>query len=455
MATDIVIPAVGESITEGVIAAWLKSDGDYVERDEPVLELETDKITVEVPAPAAGVVHPSKGEGDTVEVGAVVGSIDESADAPSGGEKEQAEPETKEEKPAKAEAGGKGEKGGGKTATKEKPAPEKKDMPAMHGAGSGREPSTNGPAGTENGARMTPLARKLAEENQIDPSSLSGTGPGGRIREQDVLAAMQNRKGGGGAPAEPAAQAAPAAAPSGEREITRQKMTPLRQRVAQRLVEAQQTAAMLTTFNECDMTAVMDLRSKHKEAFQEAHGVKLGFMSFFVKAAVAALKAYPRVNGQIAEGKDGPEIVQHNYMDIAIAVSSPKGLVVPVVRDCQRKGFAEIEKKVLDLGQRARDGKLTLEEMQGGTFTITNGGIFGSMLSTPILNPPQSAILGMHNIVRRPVEHPQGSGEIAVRPIMYIAMSYDHRLIDGAEAVSALRTIKESIEEPDRMLLGV
>ncbi len=449
MATDIVIPTVGESVTSGVIAAWTKAEGEWVERDETVLELETDKITMELPAPAAGIVRHGAAEGDTVEVGAVVGSIDESAEKPGGGagsadKKAQAGGEANQDaKPA--------------TATKEPERPaarETNGAPANGGktqdtpADRGRE--TNGAATTAPAGdiRSTPLARKLAAENGIDLKSVTGTGPSGRIREQDVLAAMRSTGG------ERSQQAPASAGPS--RGVSREKMSPLRQRVAARLVEAQQTAAMLTTFNEVDMGEVMDLRKKFKDEFAETHGIGLGFMSFFVKATVGALKAFPKINAYIVAGEDGkPAIENHDYHDIAIAVSSPKGLVVPVLRNCAELSFADIESQIKDYGTRAKDGKLGLDEMQGGTFTITNGGVFGSLLSTPILNPPQSAILGMHGIKRRPMEYPEGSGNIALRPMMYLALSYDHRIVDGAEAVQFLVHIKNAIENPTRLMLEI
>jgi 2-oxoglutarate dehydrogenase E2 component (dihydrolipoamide succinyltransferase) len=304
-------------------------------------------------------------------------------------------------------------------------------------------------------SRATPLAQKIAEENRIDLANIHGTGPGGRIREQDVLAAIQSRPNSKPASAPPSPAGAPAAQFS--RATRRERMTPLRQRIAVRLVEAQHTAAMLTTFNECDMTAVMDLRNRQKDAFEKAHGVKLGFMSFFVKAACVALKKFPNVNASIVQGDKGPEVEHHDYCDIAVAVGTEKGLVVPVLRNAESLTFAGVESGIGVLAKKARDNALTLEDMQGGTFTISNGGVYGSMMSTPILNPPQSGILGMHNIIRRPVEHPDkpGSGEVVVRPMMYLALSYDHRVVDGEGAVRFLRTIKECIEQPERMMLGV
>ncbi len=449
MSTDIVIPALGESVSEGVIATWLKSDGDWADRDEPVLELETDKITMEIPAPAAGAVTRSASEGDTVAVGAVVGAIDESAKKPAG--ESAADNATKEKKAAGGSDAG--QPATPQTATKD--APPREDAPAAPS-----QASSPAGAGASHDIHATPLAKKIAEDHHLDLTGVSGTGPGGRIREQDVLAYIQTHPNGaakttgvGGAGVSPASSTGGAS-----RAITRERMSPLRQRIAARLVEAQQTAAMLTTFNECDMTNVMALRKKHKEAFQEKHGVGLGFMSFFVKACVSALQAVPNVNSQIGHNDKGePEVLRHSYCDIAVAVGTPKGLVVPVVRNCESLSFAEIESTIRELATRARDGKLTLEEMQGGTFTISNGGVYGSMMSTPILNPPQSGILGMHNIMRRPIENPDkpGSGEVAIRPMMYLALSYDHRIVDGEGAVTFLKHVKECIEDPERLLLGM
>lgn len=423
MPIDIVIPQAGESVTSGVISRWLKNAGDFVKRDEGVLEIETDKVTMEVPAPAAGVLRQNAKAGETVNIGAVVGSIDESASAPVSA-----------------------------------PAPSKPAAPAA------QAPAAPVAASTSNGqhasaaaasvdVRATPLARKLAEENRVDLSRLTGTGPSGRIREQDVLAAIAT-------PAAPAAprSAAPALATtsqpaSGSR---REKMSPLRQRIAQRLVEAQHAAAMLTTFNEVDMGNVMALRTKYKEEFEKKHGVGLGFMSFFVKAAANALKQFPIVNAYLVKSPSGEQEVEfHESADIAVAVSTPKGLTVPVLRGCERLSFSQIELGIKDLATRAREGKLTLDQLQGGTFTITNGGIFGSMMSTPILNSPQSAILGMHAIKNRPVEHPDKPGEIALRPMMYLALSYDHRLLDGSDAVQFLVAIKSALERPERLLIGL
>ncbi|TVQ30891.1 MAG: 2-oxoglutarate dehydrogenase complex dihydrolipoyllysine-residue succinyltransferase [Phycisphaeraceae bacterium] len=469
MPTDIVIPSLGESVTEGVIASWLKNEGDSVDRDEPVLELETDKITMEIPAPVAGVVSQKAKEGDTVKVGDVIGAIDESGDGSGSGSKKSAK-----EKEASKGTGGAEEKadsGNGKKASSDAKR-EKKDDSASTAVADDDGPSggDNG-AASRDGARMTPLARKIAKERGVDVSSLSGTGPGGRIREQDVLAYLDSKSAEAPAKEEKREakapeksdksdkgeapkkkESSPALSP-GSRETTRTRMSPLRQRIAARLVEAQHTAAMLTTFNECDMTKVMELRKRHKEAFEKRHGVGLGFMSFFVKACVNALEAFPLVNAQIVEGDNGPETVQHHYCDIAVAVGTPKGLVVPVIRNCESLSFAGIESEIRAVAEKARDGKLTLEDMQGGTFTISNGGVYGSMMSTPILNPPQSGILGMHNIVRRPVEHPDKPGEIAIRPMMYLALSYDHRIVDGAEAVGFLKRVKECIEDPERLLL--
>ncbi len=478
MPTDIVIPTVGESVTEGVIASWLKQDGDWVEQDETVLELETDKITVELPAPAAGVVKQSAKEGDTVEVGATVGTIDESADKPAEDNKQEAKAEAKPEaeadksdeseaesetksdaksdkstktrdtsKSQQAESGEEKQSSQSAAATKEADAKQSgaKQTDAKQSAPSPRvDESTNGDL------RATPLAHKMASEYGIDLHDVRPTGPGQRIREQDVLAYVQSNKT---VPQDQGAPPTPAQAAS--RSSNRERMSPLRQRIAARLVEAQQTAAMLTTFNECDMTAVLETRKKYKEDFQKKHEINLGFMGFFVRAACSALRAYPKANASIVDQDGKPAIEHHDYCDVAVAVSTPKGLTVPVIRSAETLSFAQIESTIKDLATRARDGKLELDEITGGTFTITNGGVFGSLQSTPILNPPQSAILGMHAIKNRPVEHPDNPGQIALRPMMYLALSYDHRIVDGSEAVSFLKHIKECIEDPTRLILDL
>ncbi len=405
MSGEIRVPTLGESVSEATIARWLKKAGDAVAVDEPLVELETDKVSLEVPAPVAGVLTEIKAEeGSDVEVGALLGLIEEGAAAPA--DKGEATPEPKAGKAEKAEEA-------------EPPAP------AESGDGA---------------AKAGPAARKAAAEKGVDLGSVPPTGPKGNVTKADVLAVDK--------PSLKAPVATPeggAAAPAGREE--RVRMTRLRKRIAERLKEAQNTAAMLTTFNEVDMSAVMGLRKSYQDAFTKKHGIKLGFMSFFVKACIDALRAYPAVNSEI----DGDEVVYKHYYDIGVAVSSDAGLVVPVVRSADAMNLAEIEAAIGDLGTRAKNGKLAMEELTGGTFTITNGGIFGSMLSTPILNPPQVGILGMHNIVQRPVVLPDG--RIEARPIMYVALSYDHRIIDGREAVSFLVRVKQCIEDPTRMLL--
>lgn len=412
MTQPLKVPSFGESIVEGTIVRWLKNIGDAVKMDEAVVEIETDKITVEVNAPAAGSLSSQKRNvGDRVTVGEVIGELEEGA------------------------AG--------------KAAPQAVVAPVAEAPKLAVAPGTAQVSGN-----AMPAARRLAEESGVSLSQVSGTGRGGRVLKEDVAAVAS----GGGAAAAVAkkADAPPAAAPQakpaprvlGQRQTRRVTMTPLRQRVAQRLVEAQTNAAILTTFNECDMGAVMELRKRHQERFVERHGIKLGFMSFFVKAAVEALKSFPLVNASIEES----EIVYHDYYDIGVAVGGGKGLVVPVVRDADALGFAELEKSISDYGVRAKANKLTLDELSGGTFTISNGGVYGSMMSTPILNPPQSGILGMHNITERAMVR---DGQVVVRPMMYLALSYDHRIVDGREAVQFLVRIKECIENPERLLLEV
>jgi 2-oxoglutarate dehydrogenase E2 component (dihydrolipoamide succinyltransferase) len=414
MAVNIVIPQAGESVTTGVVLRWVKNVGDTMKRDEIVLEVETDKVTMEVPAPAAGVLASQNVKaGDTVKIGDVVGTIDSNVAA----------------------------------ATAATPVPAAAAAPAAKQP----EPVAVAAAAHDgNGdVRATPLARKVAAEHNVDLAALQGTGPGNRIREQDVLSAIKP------APAAAAAPAKPAATPGPRAGASRERMSPIRTRIAERLVQAQHTAAMLTTFNECDMSAVMDLRKQYKEEFEKRHAIGLGFMGFFVKAAVQALRAFPMVNACIVEENGQLMVEKHDYCDIALAVSTPKGLTVPVLRSCEKLSIAKVESGIKELATRARDGKLGLDDMQGGTFTITNGGIYGSLMSTPILNPPQSAILGMHAIKSRPIEHPAGSGQIALRPMMYLALSYDHRIIDGAEAVQFLVKIKQAIEDPARLVLEV
>jgi 2-oxoglutarate dehydrogenase E2 component (dihydrolipoamide succinyltransferase) len=424
MATDIVVPVLGESVTEATVAKWFKKIGEAVELDEPVVELETDKVTLEVGAPVAGVLaNITAEEGADVEVGAVLGAVDADGKAT-----------------VTSSSGTEAEKA---------PAPEPASEPA-------EAPAANqdaAPAAGDSG----PAVRKLIEENNLDAAAIAGTGKDGRLTKGDVIAHLEASKGSAAAPAAAAAPApAPAPAPTpapaaprapGARE-ERVKMSRLRQRIAERLKEAQNTAAMLTTFNEIDMTNVMASRSGHKDAFAKKHGVKLGFMSYFVKACVVALKEVPAVNAEI----DGDEIVYKNHYDIGVAVGTGSGLVVPVVRDCDAKSFAEIEGSIAELGSRAQEGKLAIDDLTGGTFSITNGGIFGNLLSTPILNPPQSGILGMHKIQDRPMAI---NGEVVIRPMMYIALSYDHRIIDGREAVTFLKRIKECVEEPERILLDM
>ncbi|RLK48143.1 2-oxoglutarate dehydrogenase E2 component [Alkalispirillum mobile] len=422
MSIEVKVPPLPESVSEATIVAWHKQPGDAVSRDENLVDLETDKVVLEVPAPADGVMGELiKNEGDTVTADEVLGKLEEGA-APA---KPAAEP-AQEAAPAAEQAA--------PAAPAEKPA-----------AASG--------ASSKDLAELPPAARRLVEENDLDPKQIPGTGRDGRITKEDVVRFMkgetQPAQQPAAAPQQPAAAAAPqVSADATERPEKRVPMTRLRQRIAERLVEAQQTAAMLTTFNEVNMQPVMQTRTQYKDKFEKTHGIKLGFMSFFVKAAVEALKRYPAVNASI----DGKDIMYHGYYDIGIAVSSPRGLVVPVLRDADQMSFAEIEAKIAEFGQKARDGKLSMEELTGGTFTITNGGIFGSLLSTPILNPPQSGIMGMHKIQERPMVE---NGEVVVRPMMYLAHSYDHRIIDGREAVQFLVTIKECLEDPTRLLLEV
>jgi 2-oxoglutarate dehydrogenase E2 component (dihydrolipoamide succinyltransferase) len=401
---EVKVPSVGESISEVTIASWLKNDGDIVKLDEAICSIESDKATLEISAPLAGKLKILVSEGETVAIGAKVAEVDETASAPSS-----------ESKPQASSA----------------PAPAAARVEA---AGDKNYPS--------------PAAAKILAEKGVDASSVQGSGKEGRITKSDAMSAQKSSTSQAAPDSELKALAQQTMSQSFSRDIKREKMSGLRKTIATRLVNAKNTTAMLTTFNEVDMSAVMEIRKKYKESFKDKHGVGLGFMSFFTKAICAALKQYPAVNGMI----DGNEIVYHNYADVGVAVSTPRGLVVPVIRNAESMGMAQIESKIVELATRARDGKITIEEMQGGTFTITNGGIFGSMLSTPILNAPQSAILGLHNIVERPVAV---NGQVLIRPIMYLALSYDHRIIDGRESVSFLKAVKEMIEDPSRLLLDI
>jgi 2-oxoglutarate dehydrogenase E2 component (dihydrolipoamide succinyltransferase) len=415
MAVEIVVPTLGESISEATLGAWLKQPGEAVAADEAIASLETDKVSVEVNAPVAGVLSAQLvGIGETVKVGAVLATLEAGATASA---------------PAKPAA---------PIAAAAAPAPAT-SAPAAEAAGDG------GPL------TLSPAVRRLVLEYGVDPSTINGTGKDGRLTKDDVLAAAKNQTAKPMASpvavgAAPAAAVAPRAA--GARQEERVKMTRLRQTIAKRLKEAQDTAAMLTTFNDVDMSAVIEARNKYKDLFEKKHGVRLGFMGFFVKAACMALKDVPAVNAMI----EGDEIVYRNYADISVAVSAPNGLVVPVIRDAQDMSVAEIEKTIADFGKRAKAGTMTMDDMKGGTFTISNGGVFGSLLSTPIINPPQSAVLGLHRIDQRPVVV---DGEIVARPMMYLALSYDHRLIDGREAVTFLVALKNAIEDPTRLLIDL
>lgn len=407
MAIEIKAPQFPESVADGTVATWHKQPGEAVKRDELIVDIETDKVVMEVLAEADGVLTEIvKNEGDTVLSGELLGKLEAGATASAA--------------PAAA--------------------PAEASAPAAA--------SASAPAAGGEDAILAPAARKLAEENGIDPNSVKWTGKDGRVTKEDLVAAIEAKKSAPAA-AKPAASAAAPVVAAGDRTEKRVPMTRLRAKVAERLVEAQSNMAMLTTFNEVDMTEVMALRSKYKDLFEKTHnGVRLGFMSFFVKASVEALKRFPAVNASI----DGTDIVYHGYQDIGVAVSSDRGLVVPVLRNAELMSLAEVESGIATFGKKARDGKLSIDEMTGGTFTITNGGTFGSMMSTPIVNPPQAAILGMHNILQRPMAI---NGQVVIRPMMYLALSYDHRLIDGKEAVSFLVTIKNLLEDPARLLLDI
>jgi 2-oxoglutarate dehydrogenase E2 component (dihydrolipoamide succinyltransferase) len=455
MSVEIRVPSLGESVTEATVARWFKQIGDPVAADEPLVELETDKVTLEFNAPASGVLAEIAVEaGGEVEVGALLGSINEEAVA----------------------------------AASEKPRPA--ETPTRMGEPQARTGETQArPVAAEGNGAMAPAVRKLIDEHGLDPSQITPTGPKGNITKGDVLTAIEASESGrakaaaapreadlgeaatepearaearevrshGAAAAAPAVSPRPQPAPPAERKVVphagrsreeRVRMTRLRRRIAERLKEAQNTAAILTTYNEADLGAIMELRQRYRDGFEQKHGVRLGFMSFFVKASINALQAFPAVNAEI----DGDEIVYKHYYDIGVAVSTPSGLVVPVVRNADQLSFAEVEQAINELGARARDGRLAMEELVGGTFTISNGGVYGSLMSAPILNPPQVGILGMHKIQERPVAI---NGEIKVRPMMYLALSYDHRIVDGREAVSFLVRIKECIEDPERLLLDV
>src|SRR5580692_12369578 len=420
MSTEIKVPAMGESVTEATVSKWFKKVGDTVARDEPLVELETDKVTVEVPSPSAGTIESiTTQEGATVQVGTVLGSIAEGAGAA---------------KPAPASA--------------PKPAPQPAPAPAPQPVRPAPAPVQPAPAQTAPQQAPTPVmpsVRRISEETGVNPASLNGSGKDGRVLKGDILAALESRAAERAAKPAPIVHSGPRANAAREERVT---MSRLRRTIALRLKESQNTAAQLTTFNEVDMSTVMMLRAEYKDSFEKKHHVRLGFMGFFVKACIAALKELPNVNGEI----EGDDIVYKNYYDMGVAVSTERGLVVPVVRDADKLSLAGIESAIVDLGTRARDGKLKLEELQGGTFTISNGGVFGSLMSTPILNSPQSGILGMHKIQPRPMAI---DGKVEIRPMMYLALSYDHRLVDGRDAVTFLVRVKDNLEDPERLLLDV
>ena len=404
MSTEVKVPTLGESVTEATIGEWLKQPGDAVAVDEPIASLETDKVAVEVPSPVAGVMGQQVAAvGDTVNVGAVIAVI---------------------------------EAGSGKAAA-----------PAAKAEAAAPAPATTAEEHGDGVTTLSPAVRRLVLEHGVDPTKIKGSGKDGRLTKEDVLAAANTAPDAATPAAAPAAVAPAASSAPGRRE-ERVKMTRMRQTIAKRLKAAQDTAAMLTTFNDCDMSAVIATRDRYRETFEKKHGVRLGFMSFFTKAVALAAHDIPAVNARI----DGDEIVYHDYLDVSVAVSAPNGLVVPIVRNADSLSFADIEKAIADLGKRAKDGTLTMDDMTGGTFTISNGGVFGGLMSTPIINPPQSAVLGLHRIEDRPVVR---NGEIVIRPMMYLALSYDHRLIDGREAVTFLKTIKEAIEDPTRLLIDL
>ncbi len=400
MAVEVKVPVLPESVTEATVLAWHKKEGDFVNRDENLVDLETEKVVLEVPAPVNGLIEKLlKKDGDVVSGDELLAII---------------EPKAASEAPAAAAA---------ESSMEEQAATNRQD------------------------ADLSPAVSRLVAENKLTPSDITGTGRGGRLTKEDVLGFLESRKSPPTAPAAATPVQADAAAP-GARNERREPMSRIRSTIARRLKDAQNTAAMLTSFNDVNLQAVMDLRKKYRERFEEKYGVRLGLMSFFVKASVEGLKRFPVVNASM----DGSDIIYHDYCDIGIAAASPRGLVVPIIRDAETKSFAQIETEISDLGGKAREGKLAMDELVGGTFTITNGGVFGSMLSTPILNPPQSGILGMHRIEQRPVAE---NGDVVIRPMMYIALTYDHRIIDGAEAVRFLVTVKESLEDPARLLLQV
>jgi 2-oxoglutarate dehydrogenase E2 component (dihydrolipoamide succinyltransferase) len=423
MAIEVKIPAIGESITSGVVSAWHKKSGAFVDAGEALFTLETDKVSTEIVAEKAGVLETKVPEGQEVKIGEVVAIIDDSKQPP---EEKKIPDVKKSEKPAEKKKEPQEKK---EAKTEKKPVEEKEAV----AAGVDRDR-----------AALSPAVRRIIEEEKLEPEKIRGTGEGGRLTKGDVLAAAEAR-----GKTEPVVAAGPSSRevePSGDGRFTRKKMSPLRRKIAQQLVMAQHTAAILTTFNECDMSAVQELRRNKQDEFTKKNGVKLGLMSFFVKACVDALKAVPVVNGHI----EGEDFIQNNFYDIGVAVGTERGLVVPIVRDADKKSFADLERDIADYAGRARDGKLKIEDLQGGTFTITNGGVYGSLFATPILNPPQSGILGMHKIMPRPMAV---DGKVEVRPMMYLALSYDHRAIDGKEAVTFLIKVKDCIEDPKKLPL--
>ena len=463
MATNVKVPTLGESITEGTLSEWLKQPGDAVKEDEPIATLETDKVSVEVPSPVGGVLTEQLVKaGDTVAVGADIAVIDAEGAAvvPAAGSpahvaaERSANPEGAGQNPELREP----EKSSDGPPYQARPKTRPAETPAPAEApGATEAPAPEAIADDDSITTLSPAVRRAVLEYHVDPTRIKGSGKDGRLTKDDVIAAAEAQKSGAPTTAPAKAEAPPAKAAAqleakpvsaGNRQEERVKMTRLRATIAKRLKEAQNEAAILTTFNDVDMSAVIDARARYKELFEKKHGIRLGFMGFFVKAVALAAKDVPSVNASL----EGDEVVYHNYLDVSVAVSAPKGLVVPVVRNADRMSFAEIEKAIAEFGKKAKDGTLSIEDMQGGTFTISNGGVFGSLLSTPIINPPQSAVLGMHRIEERPIAK---DGEVVIRPMMYLALSYDHRLIDGRDAVTFLVRVKEAIEDPTRMLIDL